>query len=363
VLTYIVRRFLASLLVIFVVLTGSFFLIRLLPGNPAQLLQQQLLQEGGLTPQEIQSQLKIYYTILPHGPLLSQYVQYLGNVAHGNLGRSLTDPTHTVAQVINGALPWTILLGAVSLLVAFVIGILVGTIMAVFRKGVVAQVLTVATSFFSSIPVYVVALILIWQVAGVHHLFPTQGAYDPDVAAGFNWPFIANVADHLVLPVAANVITGFGGWALMMKGSAATTLGADYIRASESWGLTRRRITQTYIGRNSMLPIVTNLALALGSMLGGAVFVETFFTYPGIGYYLVEAIGNRDYPVMMGCFILLTTATVLANFLVDVLYPLIDPRIARPGGASRAAERRREAVAERAAAQTGAMTAQSGGPS
>lgn len=355
---YIVRRFLTSLLVIFAVLTGSFFLIRALPGNPLQLLQQQLNQQGGLTPAEIQAQLKVYYGVLPHGPLLTQYVQYLGNALHGDLGRSVTDPTHSVAQVIGGALPWTVLLGAASLLVAFVIGVGIGTVMAVFRKGIVAQALTAVTSFFSAVPVYVVALILIWQIAGIHHLFPTQGAYSPDVPVGFNPAFLGSVADHAVLPVAANMITGFGGWALMMKGSTASTLGADYIRASQSWGLTRRRITQTYIGRNSMLPIVTNLALALGGLFGGAVFVETFFTYPGIAYYMVEAIGNRDYPVMMGCFILLTTATVLANFLVDLLYPLVDPRIARPGGgARREAERRREAdaeQAERVATQPGA---------
>lgn len=348
-LTYIVRRFLTCLLVIFVVLTGSFFLIRLLPGNPLQLLQQQLNQQGGLTPQQIQAQLKVYYGVLPHGPLLSQYFQYLGNAVHGDFGRSVTDPTHSVAEIIGQALPWTIFLGAASLLVAFVIGILAGTVMAVFRKGIVAQALTVLTSFFSAVPVYVVALILIWQVAGVHHLFPTQGAYSPDIPAGFNGPFIASVIDHAILPVAANVITGFGGWALMMKGSTASTLGADYIRASESWGLSRRRIAQSYIGRNSMLPIVTNLALALAGILGGAVFVETFFTYPGIAYYLVQGIGNRDYPVMMGCFVLLTSATVFANFLVDVLYPFVDPRIARPGsGVRKAAERRREAAAEAA---------------
>lgn len=357
---YIVRRFLTSLLVIFVVLTGSFFLIRLLPGNPVQLLQQELNQQGGLSPAQIQAQLKVDYGVLPHGPLLTQYFQYLGNVAHGDLGRSVTDPTHSVAQIVIGALPWTIFLGAASLLVAFVIGILVGIVMAIFPRGAMAQALTVLTSFFSSVPVYVVALILIWQVAGVHHLFPTQGAYDPDIPAGFNPAFLGSVLDHAVLPVAANVITGFGGWALMMKGSTVSTLGADYIRASESWGLTRRRIAQTYVGRNSMLPVVTNLALALAGILGGAVFVETFFTYPGVAYYLVQAIGNRDYPVMMGCFILLTVATVLANFLVDLCYPLIDPRIARPGGgARRAAERRRDAATEaveRVTAQPGAAS-------
>jgi peptide/nickel transport system permease protein len=340
--------------VIFVVVSGSFFLIRMMPGNPMQVLYQQLAQQGA-TPAEIESQIKVYYGLQPHGPLLSQYFQYLGDLLHGNFGRSIANSSATVAQVIKQALPWTVFLGAASLLVAFVIGILVGTVMAVFRKGAVAKALTLLTSFFNSIPAYVAALILIWQVAAVHHLFPAQGAYSPNVPAGFNLAFIGSVLDHAVLPIAANVITGFGTWALMMKGSAASTLGADYIRASESWGLTRRRITQTYIGRNSLLPIVTNLGLAVGALFGGALFVETFFTYPGVAYYMVQAIGSRDYPVMMGCFIVLTSATVLANFLVDLVYPLVDPRIARPGGGARgAAERRRSAAVEQATTQPGA---------
>jgi peptide/nickel transport system permease protein len=355
VLSYILRRSLTSLFVIFVVVSASFFLIRMMPGNPMQVLYQQLVQQGGLTPAEINNQIKVYYGLQPHGPLLSQYFQYLADVAHGNFGRSISTSSATVAQIIKQALPWTIFLSAASLLVTFVIGILVGTIMAVFRKGAVAKVLTVLTSFFSSIPVYVAGLLLIWQVAAIHHLLPAQGAYSPDVPAGFNLAFIGSVLDHAILPVAAAVITGFGGWALMMKGSTISTLGADYIRASQSWGLTQRRITQTYVGRNSMLPIVTNLALALGGLFGGALFIETFFTYPGVAYYMVQAIDNRDYPVMMGCFILITTATVLANFLADLLYPLIDPRIARPGGGARgAAERRRSAAVEQATVRRGA---------
>ena len=355
-LSYILRRLLTSLFIIFVVLSGSFFLIRMMPGNPLQVLYQQLISQGGMTPQQINAQIQSYYGLVPHGPMLTQYFQYLAGVAHGNFGRSISTSSASVAQIIRQALPWTVFLAAASLLVTFVVGILVGTIMAVFRKGVVAKILTVLTSLASSVPAYVAALILIWQVAAIHHIFPVQGAYSPDVPVGFNPAFIGSVLDHAVLPVAAAVITGFGGWAFMMKGSAVSTLGADYIRAGQSWGLTQRRITQTYIGRNSMLPIVTSLALALGGIFGGALFIETFFTYPGVAYYLVQAIGNRDYPVMMGCFILITTSTVLANFIVDLLYPLIDPRIARPGGgARRAAERRKSVAVEQAAAtQTGA---------
>jgi peptide/nickel transport system permease protein len=128
----------------------------------------------------------------------------------------------------------------------------------------------------------------------------------------------------------------FGGWALTMKGSVSTILGADYVRASESWGLSRYRVTRSYIGRNAMLPMVTNLGLSLGYMFGGSVFIETFFVYPGLGYYLVQSVNQRDYPVMMGCFLLITIAVVVSNLIVDLIYPLVDPRIMSPGGRRRA---------------------------
>ena len=119
-----------------------------------------------------------------------------------------------------------------------------------------------------------------------------------------------------------------------MKGSVVTTLGADYVRAAESWGLSSRRVTQSYIGRNSLLPMVTNLALSVGFLFGGAVFVETYFTYPGIGYYLINAVNSRDYSLMMGCFIVITVSVVFANLLVDLMYPLVDPRIVSPAKAN-----------------------------
>lgn len=353
-LAYVVRRTVACIFVVFVVVSMSFFLIRLMPGNPMQVLYQQLVKQGGMTPLEINKQISVYYGMQPHGPVLSQYFRYLANAAQGNFGRSIMDPSHSVAQIIKQALPWTVFICSASLMVAFILGIVVGTVMAAFSKGIVAKVLTLITSFFSSIPSYVTALLLIWQVAALHHLFPTQGAYSPNVTAGFNLAFFGSVLNHAVLPIVASLVGGFGGWALMMKGSTVSTLGADYIRASQSWGLTKRRITQTYIGRNSMLPIVTNLALALGTLFGGSLFIETFFTYPGIAYYMVQAIDNRDYSLMMGCFILLTTATVFANFLVDLLYPLVDPRIARAGSGARRAAQRRRSAAQEAVAQPGA---------
>jgi peptide/nickel transport system permease protein len=151
-----------------------------------------------------------------------------------------------------------------------------------------------------------------------------------------NFPFIASVLQHAILPVASYVIVAFGGWALTMKGSVSTILGADYVRSGEAWGLSRWRVTRSYIGRNAMLPMVTNLGLSLGYLFGGSVFIETFFVYPGLGYYLIQSVNQRDYPVMMGCFLLITVAVVVSNLIVDLIYPLVDPRIMSPGRAKRA---------------------------
>jgi peptide/nickel transport system permease protein len=172
--------------------------------------------------------------------------------------------------------------------------------------------------------------LLLYFFADQHAWFPLSGTYTVGLKVGLNLPFIQSALDHAALPIASYVIVGFGGWALSMKGSVVTILGADYVRAAESWGLPARRVTRSYVGRNSMLPMVTNLALSIGFLFGGSVFVETYFAYPGIGYYLIGAINSRDYSLMMGCFILITVAVVFANLIVDFMYPLVDPRIVMP---------------------------------
>lgn len=343
-LSYLIRRGLLCLFIIFVVVSGSFFLVRLMPGNPIDVVYQQLVKEGDLTPVEIQRRIKVMYGLEPHDSLLHQYLVYIGNVARGNLGHSILSPGTSVTSVIGNAIPWTILVVAVSLIVSFTIGVSVGTVMAAFAKRLSGKIATMIATILSAIPNYLIALILIYLLTDIHHIFPTSGPYSPDVAVGFNGPFLGSVAYHAILPILATTITSFGGWALAMKGSVVGTLGNDYIRASESWGLTPRRITQSYIGRNSMLPMVTSLALSLGGMFGGSVFIENLFSYPGLGYYLVQSVNSRDYTLMMGCFILITVAVVLSNFVVDLLYPLVDPRIARvtDARAVRAARRRVE---------------------
>ncbi|MCL2515343.1 MAG: ABC transporter permease [Microbacteriaceae bacterium] len=327
---YILKRLGISLAIIYIVLTVSFFMVRLMPGNPMAALEAQLRVQGGMTEQEIEQRVQTVYGLMPKAPLGTQYLDYLGNILHGNLGRPITNPSTTVVAVIGSALPWTILVVAVSLLISFVIGVYIGNRMAVHPGSTFAKVWTFIVSVMGAVPSYLVAIVLLYFLTGIWRVFPSNGAYDVGVTPGFNWPFISSVAYHAVLPIAASVITSFGGWALAMKGSAVSVLGSEYVRAAEARGLSDRVISRSYIGRNSMLPMITQLALAVGFMFGGSVFVETYFQYPGIGYYMVQSVNSRDYSLMMGCFVLITTAVVVANFLVDLLYPAVDPRIAWP---------------------------------
>ncbi len=334
--SYLAKRLAMAIFTVYVVVSLSFFMVRLMPGNAMELIEAQLNQEGGLSPEEILAKVRAIYGIVPKGPLWKQYLQYIGNAFRGDLGNSITNPGVSVVSIIAGALPWTVLIISISLLISFVLGLILGTIMATYPRTWFAKLTTGVTSFLSAIPVYLVAIVLLYFFADQHAWFPLDGAYTTGVPQGFNWPFIQSVINHAVLPIASFVIVSFGGWALLMKGSVVTTLGADYVRAAESWGLSSRRVTQSYIGRNSMLPMVTNLALSVGFLVGGSVFVETYFNYPGIGYYLINAVNSRDYSLMMGCFVLITVAVVFANLVVDLTYPLIDPRILSPAASKRA---------------------------
>jgi len=319
-----------SLVIIFVVLTLSFFMVRLMPGNPMSALEAQLRAQGGMTQQQIDQRIQTVYGLMPKAPVWNQYLDYLNNILHGNLGRPITNPGTTVVAVIGEALPWTILVVAVSLLISFIIGVFIGNRMAAHPEGWFSKIWTLVVSVLGAVPSYLVAILMLYFLTGVWRLFPSSGAYSVDVTPGFNWAFISSAAYHAILPIAAGVLTSFGGWALAMKGSAVSVLGSEYVRAAEARGLPDRVISRSYIGRNSMLPMITQLALSVGFMFGGSVFIETYFQYPGIGYYMVQSVNSRDYSLMMGCFVFITVAVVISNFLVDLLYPAIDPRIAWP---------------------------------
>jgi peptide/nickel transport system permease protein len=357
--SFLAKRLVLALVTIYIVISLTFFMIRLMPGNAMSYLQSQLSAQGGLTTSEIAAKVSEAYGVQATGPLWQQYLSYVGNAFHFNFGTSIINPGQTVLSVVAGALPWTLLIVGLALLISFLIGIVVGMLIAAFPQSLFSKIATGVVSFLAAVPNYIVALVLIYLVADRDHLLPSSGPYSLTTFPGWNYPFILSVLQHAILPVLSYAVVSFGSWALTMKGSVSTIMGADYVRTGEAWGLSRWRVTRSYIGRNAMLPMVTNLGLALGYMFGGSVFIETFFVYPGLGYYLIESVNERDYPVMMGCFILITVAVVISNLIVDLIYPLVDPRIMSPGRAKRgglttasglAAENNTASPAERTAA-------------
>jgi peptide/nickel transport system permease protein len=313
---------------VWAVITISFFMIRLMPGNAVQYMYEQLLISHTVSPQQALLQVKSLYNVNLKAPLDVQYLHYLWGVAHGNFGTSIIYVGTPVMHILANAIPWTVLSVSISLILSFIFGISIGTIMAYFRKSRISTVITIAMTFLNAIPNYIIALLLLYFLADLHHVFPTGGAYGVTVTPGWNFPFLASIASHLALPVIAYVISAVGGWALGMKSSVVSTLGEEYISAARSRGLDDRRILQSYVGRNAIVPLATSLGLSIGFMFGGSVFIETLFNYPGIGYYLIQAVDGRDYTLMMGAFILITVAVVAANWLTDIMTQKLDPRTA-----------------------------------
>jgi peptide/nickel transport system permease protein len=179
----------------------------------------------------------------------------------------------------------------------------------------------------TSVPYYVIAVLLVYFLGYQGGYFPIRGRMAAQTTPGLNLPFLAGVLYHAFLPVVSIVITGMGGRALAMRGNSIRVMGEDFIRVARLRGLKSRTIAVQYVGRNALLPMYTNLMLAIGFMFGGAIILEEIFGYRGVGQLMFSSIGNRDLPLMMGCFLLITVTVVTAIFIADLTYGKLDPRV------------------------------------
>jgi peptide/nickel transport system permease protein len=322
----IAKRIGAAIIMIFAVTTVIFFLIRLMPGSPYVTEINTLLRQGySLT--QAENDAKALYGFQLRAPILVQYQQYMVNLVHGNLGTSLMFPGQSVLSLIAQAVPWTVLVVSSALLISFGIGVLLGALAAYRRGSWFDHLVTFGSSLLNGVPQYLTAILLFYFLAVLGRAFPMGGAYAPGVTPGFNVPFIVSMITHAILPVAAFVLSSFAGWSLSMKANTVSVLGEDYITASQAMAVRRRTIVVSYVGRNAILPLFTSLVLSVGFMFGGSLFVEQVFNYPGLGNLFLESTTSRDFPLMQGCFLLLTTAVILANVVADLLYSTLDPRI------------------------------------
>jgi len=316
-----------ALVMIWVVATFTFFLIRQMPGDPVAAQYEQLVQQG-MSPEGARNATQLTYGFLPTGSTWDQYTHYLWRLLHFDLGRSTqTLGVSASSEVLTGA-KWTIGLVLAGILLSFALGAVLGVIAAIRRSSGTGDALTITGSLFHAIPQFVMALVLITVFTVIWPVFPTDGNVDILVDPGFNGPYIASLVSHATLPALAYALSMFGSYLLTMKSSVISVLGDDFVLAAELRGLTRG-IRFRYVARNALLPLFTIFALTIGFMFGGAVFIEKAFNYPGMGVTLVNSIGHRDYSTMNATFLLITAAVIVANILADLLYTAIDPRVRR----------------------------------
>ncbi len=319
------KKIMMVLLTILIASSITFFVIRLMPGDPAETMAMGMLQQG-MDYNEAYERAKAMLNYDPDLSITQQYIEYIKDLAVGDLGVSITTK-NDVTSIIASALPWTLLVLTISIGLAFTVGILIGMFVSLNRNGIIDPIVSAYASVSGSLPDYIVGFLLVLLLSTQLRLFPGRGAYSADVTVGFNIDFMLSVMYHAFLPVLTYFITGLGGWILAMKGSAVSVLGEDYIMSAKARGLSSKVIRVKYIGRNAILPLVTSLTITFGMLFGGSPLVENLFSYPGIGFYLNQAIINRDYILMQGLFLMITVAVVVANIIADALYSVLDPRI------------------------------------
>jgi peptide/nickel transport system permease protein len=318
---YLLRRLGLYLFISWAAITINFVIPRLMPGDPIDLLVTRL--HGNVDPEALDSLRKAFG--LNHENWALQYWHYLGNLAHGDLGRSITFNPASVSSVIGSALPWTVGLVGIVTVISFLLGTLLG-VLAAWRRGTWTDSVLPITTFFHSVPYFWLALLFV-LIFGVHlNWFPISGAYAEDIVPGFDWSFISSMLFHGILPALTILVSSIAGWMLSMRNMTITTLGEDYVLMAEAKGLSRWRVMTSYAARNAILPNITGFALSLGFVVGGAILTEIIFTYPGVGYVLYQAVQNEDFPLMQGLFLIISLSVVAANLLADVVYVLLDPR-------------------------------------
>ncbi|MCI7456765.1 ABC transporter permease [Actinomyces urogenitalis] len=305
--------------------TLNFLLPRLLPGNPVDIMVSRLAAHGQVNPATRQA-IEALLGTDTGSSMWQQYLDYLSQLAHGELGVSVAYFPTPVSQVIGQTLPWTIGLVGLATVISFLLGVGLGAA-AGWKRGHFLDNIIPGLTMLQSVPYFWLALILLLLFASTWRIFPIHGGYDVyGTEIGLNWPFIQSVLYYGILPAITIVISSVGGWALGMRNMMVSTMSEDYILTAEAKGLTPRRIRVWYAARNAVLPSISGFAISLGFVVAGSLVTEQVFSYPGIGTALYQAVNNNDYALMQGIFLVITLSVLGANLIVDLLYGVIDPR-------------------------------------
>ena len=303
----------------------NFVLPRLMPGDPVNAIVGKSISPGA-TPEQVQEQIAYYqHQFGLDKSYLGQFFDFVKNAANGTFGVSYSQYPRLVSDIIGSGIWWTIALQLPAILVGWLLGNLLGAV-AAYKRGVWDKVFMPVSLFFSAVPAFGAAVVLLVIFAVKLKVAPVNGAYDPGMIPAFNAAFIKSVITHYQLPFWSIVLISIGGQAVGMRSMSIYELNADYVKYARFLGIKDSKIVR-YVFRNAMLPQVTGLAMSIGSMVGGALVAETIFSYPGLGMAMYNAITSSDYPVISATTLIITVMVLLASFMLDIIYAFIDPRV------------------------------------
>lgn len=323
---YILNKLLQVFIMTFLALTVVFFIVQSMPGDPAFGLAVSIAQTRNMS---LDKALEIAHNIIgynPKEPLIWKYLKFIRNIFVGNFGYSTYFKT-SVNEIIGKALPWTLFVISLATFIGFFGGVTLGAYSAQKRGTLIDTLISTIFSIIQAIPAFVLAVFILFVGAVRLRLLPLGGAYPIDITPGFYPEFLLTIFYHALGPLLATSIPQMVSWGLSMRGNCSNVIEEDFVRFAKIRGLSDTVIAKKYVRKNAILPLVASLAIGIGYMLGGHTLVEVIFNYPGIGYYFGQAISARDFGLLTGLFSLIVVGVILATFIAEILYSIIDPRV------------------------------------
>ncbi len=325
---YLLTRLGQFALVVFIGINIAFIVTHATPIDPVEQSIAAATQFGSTSPEAIammRQSLKELYGL--QGGWLEQYISFWKRVAVADFGPSLSAFPTPVSVLIGRALPWTVSLLVVSTLLTWMLGNLLGGLAGYYRRNRALRFAGLLAMAFHPIPYYIVAFVQLIVFGYLWPVLPISGGYTMNMTQGWNWPFIGSVVSHGILPVLSLALVGLGGWFMGMRSLVSNIVTEDYVTYAELGGVERRTILSLYVMRNALVPQVTGLAMSLGAIFTGAIITEQVFGYPGVGTLLISAVHAGDYSLVLGITTVSILAVSVAVLLIDLLYPLLDPRV------------------------------------
>lgn len=327
-LWFVGKRALQLLAVVFFGVSATFLVTHLSPISPVEAALGRMTARSNFAPDAIEAMraaLTELYGV--NEPIITQYVNFWLRLFRGDLGPSLLAFPTPAMELVLRAMPWTVGLLVVATLITFVVGNLLGGLAGYMQNNKFLKAFGIVAMGIQPIPYYIVAFILLIIFGFLWPVLPISGGFGMEVTPGWNWHFVGSVLQHAILPASSLVLVGFGGWFLGMRALVSNVVTEDYVTYAELAGVNRQTIVGGYVIRNALVPQLTALAMTLGGVFSGTVITEQVFNYPGLGSLLIDAVNAGDYSLVLAVSTVSVTAVALAIFIVDLLYPLLDPRV------------------------------------